>query len=153
MSGTIEVDTMEIKFVKLSPTQNMTVLAEDIVPRERHREVAERLMAYDGVFGEQVGFVEKPRNPAAWARLQMMGGEFCGNASMALAALLAWDRGLSAGQRVEALLEVSGAEDLLSVDVLLKDGAAACAVEMPLPESIEELTLSLDGQDCQVAVV
>ena len=144
---------MEVNFAKMSPTQNMTILVESPVPREHHQQVASQLMAYDGVFGEQVGFVEKPQNQAAWARLQMMGGEFCGNAAMSLAALLALDRGTPRGQGLEVPLEISGAEGLLAVEVVLQDEGARCSVEMPLPEGIEDLVLPLDGKDYPVAVV
>lgn len=145
---------MEIKFVKMSPTQNMTVLVEDQVPRELHRSMADKLMAYDGVFAEQVGFVEKPQNPAAWARLQMMGGEFCGNAAMSLAALLVLDRGEEVvGQRQEVPLEVSGAEGLLTVEVVTREESLRCSVGMPAPESVESLVLPLDGKEYEVAAV
>ena len=77
---------MEISFVKLSPTQNVTVLATSPVPRAEQPAAAAKLLAYDGVGGEQAGFLEKPAHSAARARLQMMGGEFCGNAAMSLGA-------------------------------------------------------------------
>ena len=144
---------MEVKFVKMSPTQNMTILVESPVPRELHQQVANRLMAYDGVFGEQVGFVELSDNPAAWARLQMMGGEFCGNAAMSLAALLACDRGTETGRRVEVPLEMSGGDGLMMVGVLPQEDGARCSVDMPAPENIESLILPLDGQEYQVAAV
>ena len=34
---------MELKFIKTSPTENMTLLIETPVPREQHLEVAEKL--------------------------------------------------------------------------------------------------------------
>ena len=104
---------MEISFVKLSPTQNVTVLATSPVPRAEQPAAAARLLAYDGVGGEQAGFLEKPVHSAARARLQMMGGEFCGNAAMSLSAYLARQDGLADGASEEYLLEVSGAEGLV----------------------------------------
>ena len=64
-----------LQIVKISPTENMTVLVETPVPGARHAEIAEKLMAYGGVNCEQVGYIEPPRDPAARARLQMMGGD------------------------------------------------------------------------------
>lgn len=55
---------MKLRFVKLSPTQNMTVIVEEPVPRSAHRSVAAALMDYASVYAEQVGFRESPRSPA-----------------------------------------------------------------------------------------
>ena len=69
---------MKVEFVKLSPTQNMTILVKTPVERENHLEVATKLMDYASVGAEQVGFIE---NGQGTIRLQMMAGEFCGNAT------------------------------------------------------------------------
>ena len=69
---------MDIQFIKTSPTQNVTILVLTQVPRASQPEIAAQLLRYDGVGGEQVGFLEPSQT--ARARLQMMGGEFCGNA-------------------------------------------------------------------------
>ena len=89
---------MELQFVKMNPTRNMTILVETPVPRAKHGEIAKQLMAEDSVCAEQVGYIEPALHPLAAARLQMMGGEFCGNASMSLAALLAMREGLENGE-------------------------------------------------------
>ena len=99
---------MDVNFVKLSPTQNMTLLITSPVDRKDHAECASQLMRYESVHAEQTGFVEKPRNEKAAARLQMAGGEFCGNAAMALAALIARDKKLMHNGTHPLLLEVSG---------------------------------------------
>ena len=75
---------MEVKFIKASPTENMTLLIETPVAREKQLAVAERLIAYGSVYAEQAGYIEEAENPAAEKRLQMMAGEFCGNASLSL---------------------------------------------------------------------
>ncbi|MDL2271611.1 hypothetical protein LJC23_01080 [Desulfovibrio sp. OttesenSCG-928-I05] len=147
---------MDIRFVKMSPTQNMTILVENPVPRELHHQVASALMGYDNVFAEQVGYIEPAADPRAWGRLQMMGGEFCGNATMCLAALLVMDKAAApsgrpgeagTGGTIEVPLEVSGADGLVSVDVTLQATGARCSLEMPAPESVESHTLTLDGHD------
>lgn len=76
---------MEVKFIKASPTENMTLLIETPVAREKQLAVAERLIAYGSVYAEQAGYIEEAENPAAEKRLQMMAGEFCGKASLSLA--------------------------------------------------------------------
>ena len=105
---------MELQFIKASPTENMTLLIETPVPREEHLAVAEKLIAYGSVYAEQAGYIEEPENPAAVKRLQMMAGEFCGNASLSLAAVLAEEKGLSVGEETEIILEVSGADSLVN---------------------------------------
>ena len=54
---------------------------------------------------EQVGFIESPTYPEATIRLQMMGGEFCGNATSALAWMLFEKNNFQKG-----FIEVSGKE-------------------------------------------
>lgn len=105
------------------------------VQRERQPDVARRIMALMPDV-EQVGFVEKPNNPQAAARLQMMGGEFCGNASRALAWVLMkknWPE--LAQHNGNVILEVSGAERLLKVQV----AASMVRVEMPIKHELESV--------------
>ena len=45
---------MEVKFIKASPTENMTLLIETPVAREKQLAVAERLIAYGSVYAEQL---------------------------------------------------------------------------------------------------
>lgn len=136
---------MEVSFVKLSPTQNVTILVTDAVPRKLQPEIAARLLACDGVGGEQVGFLEAPTATGALARLQMMGGEFCGNATMALGAYLAWTDGLADGEALDGELEVSGAERPVSCRILREGTQWRGTVQMPLPERMEQVELETDG--------
>ena len=136
---------MEVSFVKLSPTQNVTILVTDAVPRKLQPEIAARLLACDGVGGEQVGFLEAPAAAGALARLQMMGGEFCGNATMALGAYLAWTDGLADGEALDGELEVSGAERPVSCRILREGTQWRGTVQMPLPERMEQVELETDG--------
>ena len=136
---------MEVSFVKLSPTQNVTILVTDAVPRKLQPEIAARLLACDGVGGEQVGFLEAPAATGALARLQMMGGEFCGNATMALGAYLAWTDGLADGEALDGELEVSGAERPVSCRILREGTQWRGTVQMPLPERMEQVDLETDG--------
>ena len=46
---------MKLRFTKLNPTQNMTIIVDTTVPREAHGKTAAALMDYAGVFAEQVG--------------------------------------------------------------------------------------------------
>ena len=144
---------MELQFIKTSPTENMTLLIETPVPREQHLEVAEKLIAYGNVYAEQAGYMEKPENPLAEKRLQMMAGEFCGNASLSLAAVLAEEKGLQTGEETEILLEVSGADSLVNC-LMKKEEKGYCGrVAMPLPKAIEQKTFRLEGEAYDLPVV
>lgn len=138
---------MKLEFVKISPTQNMTILVTDTHPRKEYQQIAERLLDYGHLFAEQVGFIEEPENRQAVARLQMMGGEFCGNATMSLAAYLVWKKQLPMGSVEEILLEVSGAEELLNCRVEVREEGLVGKVKMPSATHIEEQVLSLNGKE------
>ena len=144
---------MELRFIKASPTENMTLLIQTPVPREEQLAVAEQLIAYGSVYAEQAGYIETPEDARAEKRLQMMAGEFCGNASLSLAAWLAKEKGLAVGESTEILLEVSGAAELVCCEIRAEEKGYYGRVQMPLPEKIEERDFSLCGKQYRFPVV
>lgn len=123
----------EIRYVLLDPTGNLTALVLDPVEPHERPWVTEALMKQS----EQVGYLTEPKGSEARARLEMMGGEFCGNASMATAVYLASLDGPEPGKEEAILLEVSGADGLVACRAKSgKDGWRG-AVEMPLPTRTE----------------
>jgi len=128
---------MKLDFVKLSPTQNMTLLVTGSVDRAQHSAVAARLMGPEGVGAEQVGFLEPASDAEARMRLQMMGGEFCGNAAMSLAAFLAFQDQLPDSAECVYPLEVSGADDLVRCRIRRRGDEYLGSVCMPLPTQIQ----------------
>lgn len=130
---------MEVDFVKLSPTENMTVLVTSPVEREKQLRAGTELIKYSSVHAEQAGFMEKPQNPGATARLQMMAGEFCGNGAMSAAVYEAEKMGIGTGETRIIPLEVSGADGVLDCTVTALDrenGIYSACVDMPLPLDI-----------------
>ena len=124
---------MEYSYYKIDPTGNITAIVETLAERNKQSRIAGLIMAADTTI-EQVGFLEKPQGEAA-VRLQMMGGEFCGNASISAAALMACKSGIDSGN---ITLEVSGADEPLCVKVQkLCDNIFLGTVAMPLPVGIE----------------
>ncbi len=124
---------MEYSYFKIDPTGNITAIVETPCERSEQSRIAGLIMAADTTV-EQVGFLEKPTGAAA-VRLQMMGGEFCGNASISAAALTAQKAGLVSG---DITLEVSGADEPLCVKVQrLGEDKFLGTVAMPLPVGIE----------------
>jgi len=144
---------MEIQFTKLSPTQNMTILVESKVPREKQVRTANALMDYSSVYGEQVGFIEQAKAPAAWARLQMMGGEFCGNAAMSLAAFLVWRDKIEAFSKLVVPLEVSGSDDIIHCEVSADGSNYSVEVGMPKPRSVETKSLKIGERSYDAGIV
>lgn len=127
------------RFYKLSPGGNTTILimdAEDL-PVSGHSAMAARLMDPLHLSAEQVGFVSLDR---ALPRLEMMGGEFCGNAARCLGAVLALEGRL----RAEGRISVSGVGRSLTVRVHGEHGDLSsslhAAVQMPVRGSGSCLT-------------
>lgn len=127
----------EVDFVKLSPTQNMTVLVTSRHPVTDYRSIAAQLLSAGHLQAEQVGFVRSATTVGAQVRLHMAGDEFCGNACMALAALTAAELGLGIDNRTDVTLEASGTEAPLTCRVERQHSSYRCELAMPLPAQVE----------------
>lgn len=128
---------MELKTLRADPAGNITIFVLDPVERERRAAVSARLMARPELGAEQVAFVCSPVEGGD-GRFEMMGGEFCGNATRAFGMLLSRHRGGLTPVRVET----SGCDRVVSVEV---DAAAGTArAEMPLPRGAQPV--AVDGR-------
>ena len=123
---------MKLELVMADPAGNRTALVRTTVDPSLRGEVARKIMARRELRAEQVGYCCPPLGNAL-GRLEMMGGEFCGNAARSFGLLLAADKGLA---KTAVPIEVSGCSDVLSVEVDPENGTAACP--LPLPLAIEE---------------
>ncbi len=139
---------MELRYTVIDPTKNITLLVTTPVPRDVQPRVAVELLRREKD-AEQVGFAEGLA--AGKPRLQMMGGEFCGNAAMSMAAWL--HRDLPLGAERTLTLPVSGARSPVACRVTHIDGCFIGTVSMPLPESIEQLALPVGGVNQAFPVV
>ncbi len=136
---------MNLFYYKVNPTGNITLIVETPVPRESQAAVAAKLMELDKT-AEQVGFLEKAVSAEAAVRLQMMGGEFCGNATISTAALVKMLE-YPATEGSSVTIEVSGVSKPLSVETKHEcERKYAGTVNMPLPESC--FTAQFSGEDC-----
>lgn len=124
---------MRVNIVKADPTGNATILVTSPVKAQERAAAAEKLMRWSGGWAEQVGFASALGDGTP--RLDMMGGEFCGNASLSLAAYLAGKRGLD---ETETALSVSGAGMNVRCAVRRQGMDWLGAVTMPLPMSVRE---------------
>ena len=127
----------DIRYVLLNPTGNLTCLVLDPVAKWERKDVTAYLMNRC----EQVGYLMASEKPGALARLQMMGGEFCGNASMATAAFLARENGLGEGEETVITLEVSGMGNLLPCSVRHVHDGWRGTIDMPLIRTVEEIRI------------
>ena len=131
---------MELRYTVIDPTKNITLLVTSPVPRDVQPRVAAELLRREED-AEQVGFAEGPA--AGTPRLQMMGGEFCGNATMSMAAWLSRD--LPVGADRALTLPVSGAPEPVACHITRLEDCFIGTVSMPLPERIEQLSLPVGG--------
>ena len=117
------------------PAGNITAIVESPVHPEDRVSISKAILALGKA--EQVGFAVSPLLGGD-GRLQMMGGEFCGNAARSFGYLLATERYSSGQHRIS--VEISGADAPLSVTADLHLGTAAA--EMPLPLGMSTLTVA-----------
>ena len=124
---------MKLRLTAANPAGNVTLLVESPVPSVDYFSVAGRLLqVVPGA--EQVGFLTEPRMGGD-VRLEMMGGEFCGNAARCAGLYRIRQDGLHG----TALVEISGCRELVPVTA----DASGVWAEMPLPRSMERI--GLDG--------
>ncbi|MBN2259951.1 MAG: hypothetical protein JW702_05380 [Clostridiales bacterium] len=77
---------MKLKFIKVNPIENMTIFIRNPIERFKQMDIAKEIMDSSHLQAEQVGFIEMEAGNQV--HLQMMGGEFCVNATRSLAAVL-----------------------------------------------------------------
>ncbi|WP_298840707.1 diaminopimelate epimerase [Clostridium sp.] len=132
----------------------MTVFILDHVPRQFHINVANKIMEYGSINAEQVGFIEKHCTEEGKSkncvRLQMMGGEFCGNAARSLAAILV-DKNYSCvemrNEKFIVPLEVSGFNGVINCEVerLKNNNEYNSKIVMPLVKSTKDFYVNHNG--------
>ena len=123
---------MHLTVQRADPAGNITLFVLDPVPKEKWVRTASRLMALPGSDVEQVGFVCPPLPGGTDRRLEMAGGEFCGNAARAFGMLLAHEM----GDLPQVRVEVSGCRQPVTVNVDWSAGTAQA--QMPLPQSVDQ---------------
>jgi diaminopimelate epimerase/ribosomal protein S18 acetylase RimI-like enzyme len=115
------------------PSGNTTAVVFDQLLDSDRKKLNDRVMSAwkdrrpDQTEIEQCCFVTRANSPEAVARVEMFGGEFCGNAMRSVAWLV------TKGQDYSGLIEVSGVNRPLAFSVERGD----VVVEMPLPETCE----------------
>lgn len=129
---------MEFDFYILDPTGNITAIVETPVMRES-QSCAARLIMDEYPQVEQVAFIEPRKAGSTDIAIRMMGGEFCGNAAICAASLL---MSRCPDEEASFRLEISGAEKPLTAKLRADGELYIGSVEMPLPRSVDEISLS-----------
>ncbi|MBR5230370.1 MAG: hypothetical protein IKW01_05870 [Firmicutes bacterium] len=129
----------KINIIVANPAGNITIFVKDRFGREDYQKVATRLLDMKEIEGEQVAFIlETPECGRAQGKMEMCGLEFCGNASRSFGLIRAVDMGIDGKGQV--FVDVSGCNEILTVDVDTKTGFTKVA--MPLPANMAEIDLS-----------
>ena len=116
----------------LDPAGNVTAIVLSDVPAAERARAAARLLRLPELHIEQVAFLTAPRCGGE-IRLEMMGGEFCGNALRCAGFYHALRTGAQGKTCVFA--EISGAE---GVQPVMADTAAGeASTVMPLPRAVQ----------------
>ncbi len=143
---------MDLRFVKASPCRNTTVFVEDDVPLAMRAEIARLVMSEEVLAAEQVGFLVSPLSRDSALRVEMAGGEFCGNASLALGAL-AVSRGIRAAGTPFSV-ECSGSPGPLRVSAEPgSKGRWHGRIEVPLSAKVSVVDFSASGVTYRGAAV
>lgn len=126
---------MRIRYIPADPAGNLTALTLTQVRPEERAAVAAQMMARCLEGFEQVGFIGAHAAKAVLPRLDMMGGEFCGNAARAFACWVDRQRG---GRESSLNISISGAcQPGLPSELDAAHGKAYA--QMPIPIGLEEI--------------
>lgn len=116
----------------LDPAGNVTAIVCSDVPAAERARVAAQILRLPELGIEQVAFLTEPRSGGE-IRLEMMGGEFCGNALRCAGFYQALRNGEQGKSCV--LAEISGADGAQPVMADTAEGTASTV--MPLPLSVQ----------------
>ena len=131
---------MELNILRADPAGNITIFVLDQVEKAQRAAIAEKIMAIPALKAEQVGYV-CPAEDDADGHMEMMGGEFCGNATRAYGMYIARQKGGLSSVK----LRVSGCDHIVTAQVDLAAGTARA--EMPCPRSVQRVTVNgLEGR-------
>ncbi len=146
----VERNFMKIDFAYVNPGGNPTVLVLTPVKRAEQVKIAKGIMGKVPTC-EQVGFIERAANPKAELRLQMMGGEFCGNALRAVAAWLVDSKEkVLPKDTYKFLIETSGTDKLISISAKVNSANKVTFAQAEVPitqnKSVLAKTIYINGK-------
>lgn len=137
---------MKVEYTVLDPTGNITIFVDSCVPEALHAAVAAKLLETEPT-AEQVGFIT--REPGCDISVRMAGGEFCGNACMAAAALFV-DR---CGRPGSVVVKMSGCDCPIIAYITPHERGYSGRVSMPAPVSVSNTVLPHAGAQIVLPLV
>lgn len=140
------------EFIVLNPAGNITALVlDETVKREDYKNVSREILEFNKSI-EQVGFLKRLIiDDKTIFRLEMMGMEFCGNASRAFGCFLSY-KGLEENNTF--LISVSGINIPISVSVkCIKDKEYFSSIEIPVNKNRNEVLETKNIDNIEVNIV
>jgi len=129
------------EFIKASPAKNTTVIITSECPKSYYPVLAKKAMSYDYLHSEQVGFIVPPSKKGSVIGLEMAGGEFCGNATLAAAAYAVY-KGLTNKEIFN--IDTSGTDESIRCRVAkVSDFCYSTSCTMPSAKGIDEAKIKL----------
>lgn len=137
-----------LRIVMADPAGNRTAIVRSRVPAGERAKTAAFILQDKGLRAEQVGFETQPLYGGA-GRLEMMGGEFCGNAARSYGYLIWREKLLNDNKSTEpdkekirdrtgrVCIEISGAQGLLMTACEGGGPAGRSYAQMPMPTGLE----------------
>ena len=126
-----------LDFIKVNPAGNTTILIENFDGNSQDLvNISREIMKDTNLYAEQVGFIKGNH-------LQMMGGEFCGNASRAFASFLAY-KDKSFLKENTYSITCSGEKEILKINIRRdeQENKFLAKVKMPKFLSIQEVKIN-----------
>lgn len=140
----------ECNYYLVNPTNNVTILVESQFSAEVQPFVAKKLLEKEKR-AEQVGFITNEVGDSYDIKVRMSGGEFCGNACMAAAAVFL-DRNNSKKENIG--VSISGCEKTVNVTIdSFENGCYMCSVDMPDCDSVSEIKAVINSQNKTLPIV
>ncbi|MDO4690617.1 MAG: diaminopimelate epimerase [Fusobacterium sp.] len=129
----------KLNFIKVNPAGNITILIDKLnINEEDIMTISEILMKETSLHAEQVGFIKE-------SHLQMMGGEFCGNASRAFASLLAF-RDKNFKDQKNYSISCSGVRETLDVDVRSESEENKFLAKIKMPKFLNMKEIKFENE-------
>lgn len=132
---------LKLRVLRADPAGNITLYVLDPVEPALRPRVTAHLMGIERFHAEQLAYCCPPIM-GGQGRIEMAGGEFCGNATRAFAMVMQQEMGFPSPAQLS--LEVTGCDHLVAAHSDLSAGTAQA--EMPLPRSVRRL--EVEGQSC-----
>lgn len=143
----------EIKYVLLSPNENITALILTKVSVEKRKHILKYLMRKNMFEVEQIGFLEDINSHEMSCKLQMSGDEFCSNAVASACAVLAYANNRGGDKPQECKVNLSGTIKAINCLTKYIGGNYIVRIPMPLPISVEKVKFPYEGLRYDVGIL